>query len=82
MARKKGSNGKMEAVNLDLVRPRPASRRTAALLPEVNVVKTSVALPRHLWKAAHNRAMDEGCDLKDVIAAALETYLKTKRESR
>ena len=43
--------------------------------------KTSVELPAALWKEAHIRAMDEGRDLKDVIASALELYLKggTKR---
>ena len=52
------------------------------------VVKTSVSLPRMLWKRAHVRAMDEGRDLQDVIAAALEQYLgapsraRTKEETR
>jgi hypothetical protein len=46
------------------------------------VVKTSVALPRALWKAAHVRALDESRDLQDVIASALETYLKVPFESR
>ncbi len=44
--------------------------------PKADFVKTSVALPRALWKAAHVRALDERCDLQDVIAAALEAYLK------
>jgi hypothetical protein len=43
------------------------------------IVKTSVGLPRELWKAAHLRALDEGCDLQDVITAALAAYLKTSR---
>jgi len=43
------------------------------------MVKTSVALPRDLWKAAHVRALDEGRDLQNVIAAALELYLKTPK---
>ncbi|MFZ2064023.1 MAG: hypothetical protein WAU82_23645 [Candidatus Binatus sp.] len=42
--------------------------------------KTSVELPAALWKAAHVRAMDEGRDLKDVIASALELYLKSTRK--
>ena len=42
----------------------------------VETRKTSVELPAALWKAAHVRAMDEGRDLKDVIASALELYLK------
>jgi len=44
-----------------------------------DTVKTSVALPRELWKAAHVRALDEDLDLQDVIAAALAAYLKTPR---
>lgn len=43
---------------------------------EAPVVKTSVKLARDLWKRAHVRAMDEGLDLQDLIAKALEAYLK------
>ena len=43
-------------------------------------VKTTVLLPESLWKRAKVRAMDERTDLRQVIIAALETYLKTKRE--
>lgn len=43
---------------------------------EAPVVKTSVKLNRDLWKRAHVRAMDEGVDLQDVIAKAVEAYLK------
>ena len=39
-------------------------------------MKTSIRLPRELWRAAHIRALDEGRDLQDVIAAALQAYLK------
>jgi hypothetical protein len=39
--------------------------------------KTSVRLPKELWRAAHIRALDEGRDLQDVIASAIELYLKT-----
>jgi hypothetical protein len=38
-------------------------------------VKTSIKLDRDLWKRAHVRAMDEGLDLQDLIARALEAYL-------
>jgi len=41
-----------------------------------DTVKTSIRLPRELWKRAHVRAMDEGKDLQDVIAEALAAYLK------
>ena len=41
-------------------------------------VKTTVELPESLWRAAKIRAMDERTDLRRVIIAALEGYLKTK----
>ncbi len=45
-------------------------------------VKTSITLPRELWTAARHRAIDEGRDLQDVIATAVETYLKTALKPR
>jgi hypothetical protein len=46
-------------------------------------VKTSVKLPKALWREASVRAIDEGRDLQDVVAAALELYLKgTKRQAQ
>lgn len=41
------------------------------------MAKTSVKLPRALWREASIRALDEGRDLQDVIASALELYLRT-----
>lgn len=38
--------------------------------------KTTVKLPQHLWRAAQIRAIDEDRDFQDVVAAALELYLK------
>jgi len=40
-------------------------------------VKTSVKLPKALWREASIRALDEGRDLQDVIAAALDFYFKS-----
>ena len=47
-------------------------------------IKTSVKLPKALWREASVRALDEGRDLQDVITAALEHYFKTfpKRGAR
>ncbi len=42
-------------------------------------VKTSIKLPKDLWKKAHHRAVDDGVDLQDVIARALASYLKERR---
>ena len=39
-------------------------------------VKTSLKIPRELWRAAHIRAMDEGTELQVIVARALEAYLK------
>jgi post-segregation antitoxin (ccd killing protein) len=47
-----------------------------------DVVKTSITLPRDLWKSAHVRALDESRDLQDVMTSALEAYLKTPLKSR
>lgn len=41
-------------------------------------MKTTVDLPETLWRAAKVRAMDERLDLRSVIIAALEGYLKAK----
>lgn len=46
--------------------------------PQPSTVKTSIKLNRDLWKRAHGRAMDDGMDLQDLIARAIEAYLKTK----
>lgn len=44
-------------------------------------VKTTIRLPRRLWRDVRIRALDEGRDFQEVVAAALELYLKTtKRE--
>jgi hypothetical protein len=48
------------------------------LIKEEPIVKTTVDLPESLWRAAKVRAMDERSDLRSVVMAALELYLKTK----
>lgn len=45
-------------------------------------MKTTVDLPDTLWRAAKVRAIDEGADLRRVIIAALEQYLKRKPTKR
>jgi hypothetical protein len=42
----------------------------------MELIKTSLRLPRELWRAAHIRAMDEHRDLQDVVADALALYLR------
>lgn len=38
-------------------------------------IKTSVKLPRDLWKRARIQAIEEDLDLQDVLVKALEAYL-------
>jgi hypothetical protein len=47
-----------------------------------DVVKTTVDLPRALWREAKVRAMDEGTDLRQIIIAALGAYLAKKGATR
>jgi hypothetical protein len=42
------------------------------------MMKTSLSLPANLWRAAKIRALDERAELQEVVAWALEAYLKTK----
>lgn len=39
-------------------------------------VKCTVKLPSDIWRAARHRALDERRDFQDVVASALELYLK------
>jgi hypothetical protein len=41
-------------------------------------LKTTVVLPRDVWKRAKLRAIDEESDLSALIVKALEAYLKSK----
>ncbi len=41
-------------------------------------VKTTVELPESLWQQAKIRAVQERSDLRGIIIAALEVYLKRK----
>ena len=43
---------------------------------EEDMVKTSLKLPRRLWRQAHIRALDDGTQLQVVVTRALAAYLK------
>jgi len=47
-------------------------------------LKTTVVLPRDLWKRARLEAVEEETDLSTLIAKAIEAYLKSnpKKERR
>lgn len=40
-----------------------------------HMVKTTIALPEALWRAAKIRAMDDRTDLRTVLIRALERHL-------
>lgn len=50
--------------------------------PGVTTMKTSLALPGDLWRAAKIRAIQEDRNLQDVVAEALRQYLKSKRKEK
>lgn len=54
--------------------------RKAATTPET--VKTTMVLPKELWKAAKIRAVEEDADLNGVVIAALAAYVKVKPKRR
>jgi hypothetical protein len=45
-------------------------------------IKTTVDLPESLWRATKIRALDERTDLRSVVIAALERYLRTELPRR
>ena len=51
-------------------------RKHKAMAEAEETVKTSIKLPRRLWREAHIRALDEGTELQVIITRALEAYLK------
>jgi hypothetical protein len=40
-------------------------------------VKTTIRLPKHIWRLTQLRALQEEKDLQDVVEAALAAYLAT-----
>lgn len=44
------------------------------------VVKTTVRLRRDVWHAARVRALEQRIDFQDLVAAAVELYLKAPRK--
>jgi hypothetical protein len=44
------------------------------------VVKTTVRLRRDIWLAARGRALEQRIDFQDLVAAAIELYLRTQRK--
>jgi len=43
-------------------------------------VKTSLKLPRRLWREARILALDDGREFQEIVAAALDAYLAGRRK--
>lgn len=56
------------------MKSKPKTKATE--MKAADTMKTSIKLDFDLWKRARIRAMDDGIDLQDVVAHALEAYLK------
>jgi len=41
------------------------------------MMKTTIRMPRQLWLAARTRALEQGMDFQDLVALAIDNYLKT-----
>jgi hypothetical protein len=44
------------------------------------VVKTTVVLPEELWAKVKKRAVDERSDMRTIMIAALEAYLRASKK--
>lgn len=46
----------------------------------MEIQKTNLGLPRRLWEAAKTRAMKEDRTLQELVAEALEVYLRKAKK--
>jgi hypothetical protein len=46
-------------------------------MAKVERIKTTIGFPAPLLKAARHRAVEEDCDLQDIVERAVTAYLKT-----
>jgi hypothetical protein len=42
-----------------------------------DIIRTTLNMPADIWRRVKHRAADDRTDLKSVVVAALEAYLKT-----
>jgi hypothetical protein len=53
---------------------------------EVEMVKCTLKIPRHIWRESKIRALDEDRDWQDIVSDALKVYLRNvpliKKEAR
>lgn len=57
------------------------SRRKNKKIKASNTLKTTIVLPRELWRAVKIKALDEGSDLNRIVISALEAHLRQKGKS-
>ena len=53
-----------------------ATRKEQKPMQKRTMVKTSLRLPEDIWKAARIRAIEMNMDAQDLVAHAVEQYLK------
>lgn len=58
------------------------SMKTPIRVNQEAKVKTTVDLPESLWRATKMRAIEERTDLRRIIIAALESYLKAGKAGK
>ena len=46
------------------------------------MVKTTLRLPERLWKQTLHRSIDESRAAQEIVAEALEAYLKAKKSGK
>jgi hypothetical protein len=56
----------------------PAKDTDRKLLYSIDLVKTTMRLPRELWNETRVQALYDRRNAQDLVAEALELYLKTK----
>lgn len=59
--------------------PKPRKPPTAG---EMSMVKTTLLMPEDLWRRAKVRALEEKCDLRDLLIEGLELVLKRPKGGR
>jgi hypothetical protein len=45
----------------------------------VEMVKTTLRMPRTTWLKARTRALEEGMDFQDLVVSAIELWLKAPK---
>jgi hypothetical protein len=45
-------------------------------------VKTTIELPEPIWRAAKQRALDDGLDMRSIVIASLDRFLAKRAVKR